>query len=112
VDSLRGYCCEPSQCTGNRLVKKYVCNCSIPEGCIVKGYKIEEVIEFYVDYIDELRTIGVPLSRHERRLLGKGTLGRKIIRINDVVSFDKTHYMILQQSSLVAPYIKENKCNN
>jgi hypothetical protein len=89
-----------------------VCNCSIPKGCIAKGYKIEELIEFCVDYIDELRSIGVPLSRHEGRLSGKGTLGRKIIRTNDVVSFDKTHYMILQKSSLVGPYIEENKCND
>jgi hypothetical protein len=70
-----------------------VCNCSIPEGCIAKGYGTEDVIEFCVDYIDELRSIGVRLSHHEERLSGKGTLGRKIIRTNDVVSFDKTYYM-------------------
>jgi hypothetical protein len=91
------------------VLKKYVCNRSSPEGCIAKGYGAEEVIEFYVDYIDELRPIGVPLSRHEGRLSGKGTLGRKIIRTNDVVSFNKAHYTILQQSSLVAPYIEEHK---
>ena len=64
------------------VLKKYVRNRSSPEGCIAKGYGAEEVIEFYVDYIDELRPIGVPLSRHEGRLSGKGTLGRKKIRTN------------------------------
>jgi hypothetical protein len=43
------------------VLKKYVHDRSSPEGCIAKGYKIEYVIEFYVDYIDELRPIGVSL---------------------------------------------------
>jgi len=38
----------------------------------------EEVIEFCVDYVDYLCPIGVPVSRHEGRLIGKGTLGKKI----------------------------------
>jgi hypothetical protein len=36
----------------------------------------EKVIEFCVDYVDELCPIGVPVPRHEGRLIGKGTLGR------------------------------------
>ena len=36
------------------VLKKYVRNHSRPEGCIAKGYGTEEVIEFYVDFIDEL----------------------------------------------------------
>ena len=43
----------------------------------MKGYVTEEVIEFCVDYVDELCLIGVLVSRHEGRLIGKGTLGRK-----------------------------------
>ena len=59
------------------VLKKYVRKCSSPEGCIAKSYGTEEVIEFCVDYIDDLRPIGVPVSRHEGRLSGKGTLGKK-----------------------------------
>ena len=47
------------------VLKKYVCNRSRPEECIAQGYGIEEVIEFYVDFIDDLSPIGVPMSCHE-----------------------------------------------
>ena len=42
-----------------------------------KGYETEEVIEFCVDFIDDLSPIGVPMSRYDGRLKGKGTLGKK-----------------------------------
>jgi hypothetical protein len=53
--------------------KKYVRNRAHPEGSIAKGYVVEEVIEFCVDFI-ELSPIGLPVSRHEGRLRGKGTV--------------------------------------
>jgi hypothetical protein len=56
----------------------------------------EEVIEFCVDYMDELCSIGVPVSRHEGRLIGKGTLGKKSINANDHASFSKAHFKVLQ----------------
>ena len=46
-------------------------NRSRPEGCIAKGYGTEEVIEFCVDFIDDLCLIGVPMSCHEGRLKEK-----------------------------------------
>jgi hypothetical protein len=60
-----------------KVLKKYVHNRSHSEGCITKGYRIEEVIEFCVDFIDDLSPIGIPKSRQEGRLKGKGTLGEK-----------------------------------
>jgi hypothetical protein len=59
------------------VLKKYVRNHSRPEGCIAKGYGTEEVIEFCVDFIDDLSPIGVPMSCHEGRVKRKGTLGNK-----------------------------------
>ena len=59
------------------VLKKYVHNRARPEGSIAKGYGTEEVIEFCVDFIPDLDPIGVPESRHEGRLSGKGTLGKK-----------------------------------
>ena len=53
------------------VLKKYVHNRARPEGSISKGYETEEVIEFCVDFIPDLKTIGVPESRHEGRLRGK-----------------------------------------
>ena len=58
------------------VLKEYVRNRSRPEGCIAKGYGIEEVIEFCVEFIDDLSPIRVPMSCHEGRLKEKGTLGK------------------------------------
>ena len=69
----------------------------------------EEVIDFCVDFIDDLKPIGVPESRYEGRLTGKGTLGKKSYVCTDNFSFKKAHYAVLQQSSLVDPYIEEHK---
>ena len=54
------------------VLKKYVHNRSRSEGCIANGYGTEEVIEFYVDYIDDLDPIGILVSCHEGRLKRKG----------------------------------------
>ena len=59
------------------VLKKYLKVYSKPEGSIAQGYGIEEVIEFCVDFIPDLDLIGVPESRHDGRLSGKGTLGKK-----------------------------------
>jgi hypothetical protein len=93
------------------IVKKYIRNRARPEGSIASVYGIEEVIEFCVDFIDDLKPIGVPKSWYEGRIHGKGTLGKKayIYIYTDDFSFIKAHYMVLQQSSLVDPYIEEYK---
>jgi len=90
------------------VLKKYVHNRARPEGSISKGYGTEEVIEFCVDFIPDINPVGVPQSRHEGRLRGKGTLGKKQI-YSDWDSFNQAHYTVLHNSSLVAPYIEEHK---
>jgi hypothetical protein len=91
------------------VLKKYVHNRARPEGSISKGYGTEEVIEFCVDFIPGIKPIGLPESRHEGRLSGKGTLGRKSIICRDGHSFTQAHYTVLHNSSLVAPYIQMHK---
>ena len=91
------------------VLKKYVHNRARPEGSISKGYGTEEVIGFCVDFIPDLKTIGVPESRHEGRLRGKGTLGKKTMIPRDGHSFTKAHYTVLQNSTFVATYIEEHK---
>jgi len=91
------------------VLKKCVHNRARPEGSIASAYGTEEVIDFCVDFIDDLKPIGVPESRYEGRLSGKGTLGKKSHVCTDDDSFKKAHYAVLQQSSLVDPYIEEHK---
>jgi hypothetical protein len=91
------------------VLKKYVLNRARLEGSVAKGYVTEEVIEFCVVFVDSIDSIGVPVSRHEGRLLGKGTVGRKACLSNDTDFFNKSHLAVLQQSTLVTPYIEEHK---
>ncbi|BAS87782.1 Os04g0146034 [Oryza sativa Japonica Group] len=90
------------------VLKKYVHNRARPEASIAKGFGTEEFIEFCVEFIEDLHPIRVPESRHEGRLRGKGILGRKAIMTVDNNLFRKAHFTVLQQSSLVAPYIEEH----
>jgi hypothetical protein len=91
------------------VLKKYVHNRARPEGSISKGYGTEEVIEFCVDFIPGIKSIGLPESRHEGRLSGTGTLGKKSYICRDGYSFTKAHYTVLHNSTLVAPYIQMHK---
>ena len=77
------------------VLKKYVHNRAWPEGSITKGYGIEEVIEFCIDFIPNLNPIGVPESWHEGRLSGKRTLGKKAYIGKGDDYFRKTHYIVL-----------------
>ena len=90
------------------VLKKYVRNRAPPEGSIAKGYITEKVIEFCVNYVEELCPIGIPVSHHEGRLIGKGTLGRKSVNATDHDTLSKAQLIVLQQSALVAPYMEEH----
>ncbi|KAK1685725.1 hypothetical protein QYE76_046573 [Lolium multiflorum] len=91
------------------VLKKYVRNRARPEGSITKGYGNEEVIEFCVDFVPDLKPIGLPRSRHEGRLSGKGTIGRKSTICMDGHSLTEAHHTVLTNSSLVAPYFEKHK---
>jgi len=58
------------------VLKKCVHNRARPEESIASAYGTEDVIDFFVDFIDDLKLIRVPESRYEGRLDGKGTLGK------------------------------------
>jgi hypothetical protein len=83
------------------VLKKYVCNRARPEGSISKGYGTEEVIEFCIDFLPDLKPIGVPESQYEGSLTGKGTLGRKATVCMDGHSFTQAHYTVLHNSTVV-----------
>merc|ERR1719152_663035 len=77
------------------VLKKYVHNRARPEGSISKGHHNEEVIEFSIDFIPDLKPIGVPKSRHEGRLTGKGTLGGETIICRDGYSWSQADCTVL-----------------
>ena len=68
------------------------------------GWGMEEVVEFAINYID-LKAIGKPISYHEGRIKGKGMLLHSTVYSNDYVSFIQAHFIVLQQSIIVGPYV-------
>jgi hypothetical protein len=73
------------------------------------GYGTEEVIEFCVDFVPNLKPISLPQSHHEGRLTGKGMIRKKPMICRDGHSLTQAHYTVLQNSLLVAPYSEEYK---
>jgi hypothetical protein len=63
----------------NCILKSFVRSRAYPEGSMVQGYCTEEVVEWALNYADASNPIGVHKSRHEGRLTGKGTNGKKAI---------------------------------
>jgi hypothetical protein len=55
----------------------YLWNCAYPEGFMIEGYITEEVLKCYNKYMKDGQPIGVLVSRHEGRITGKGTIGKK-----------------------------------
>jgi hypothetical protein len=92
----------------NGVLKSFIRNRAYPEGSIVQGYCTEEAIEWALNYVDSTNPIGVPKSRHEGRLTGKGTIGKKAIT-PDSDLFRRAHFYVLQQMSIVYEYLNEYK---
>ena len=74
---------------------------------MVRGYSTIEAVEWAIGYMDPQNPIGVPHSRHEGRLAGVGTLGKKSITPG-LDSFDKVHFTVLQQTDVVTPCVNEH----
>ena len=77
------------------VLKKYVRNRARLKVSISMGHQTEEVIGFCVDFIPDLKPIGLPQSWYEGRLTGKGTLGADSIICRDGHSWAEAHYTVL-----------------
>ena len=56
-----------------KVLKDYTKNQYWPEHSIVERYVVEECIEFCLQYIDTVKSVGIPESRYDRTGGGKGT---------------------------------------
>jgi hypothetical protein len=65
-------------------------------------------MEWTLNYTDPSNPIGVPKSRHEGRLTGKGTIGKKAIT-PDPNLFRYAQFHMLQQMSIMSEYLDEHK---
>jgi hypothetical protein len=92
----------------NGILKLFIRNRAYPEGNMIQGYCTKEAMECALNYADPSNSIGVPMSHHEGRLTGKGTIENKTIT-PDPNLFHCAHFHMLQQMSIVFGYLDEHK---
>jgi hypothetical protein len=90
------------------VMKGYVCNRAHPEGFMIEGYTIEEVIECYAYYIKDGKPIGVLVSRHHGRHSKKGTKGAKSIIDATYERVCEAHFSVMPQLAVMRPYVKKH----
>jgi hypothetical protein len=90
------------------FLKSLVHNRLFLEGAIFHGYETIEVVEWAMGYMDPPNPIGVPRSRHEGRLSGVGTMGKRSVT-PDANAFEKAHFTVIQQLHLITPFANEHK---
>ena len=91
-----------------KILKGYVKNPYRPEASIIERYIDEEAIEFCIEYLSDVKVIGIPKSRHEGRNEGKYTRGVKVVR-KDQHEVLQAHFYILNDTDDVIPYIDSHK---
>jgi hypothetical protein len=90
------------------IMKGYVCNHAHPKGSMIEGYRTEEVIKCYIDYIKDGKPIDVSVSRHHGRLSGNGNKGAKSIIDATYERVCEAHFSIMHQLAVMRPYIKKH----
>jgi hypothetical protein len=89
------------------VLKSYVWNRAHPEGSIIEGYIIEEIVECYADYVKDGKMIVLPIPLHKGRLRGRGIMGQKSFVDRYYNSVSEAHFSILQQLEIAMAYIEE-----
>jgi hypothetical protein len=76
------------------------------------GYLTEDVIEYEGPFCKKVLkyqvAIGLPPSRHEDRLNGRGRMGKKSFVSQDYNTVLEAHHNILHQLSIMEPLIEEH----
>jgi hypothetical protein len=90
------------------FLKSLVHNRLFPEGAIVRCCETIKAVEWAMGYMDPHNPIGVPRSRHEGRLSGVGTMGKRSVT-PDTDAFEKAHFIMIQQLHLITPFANEHK---
>lgn len=79
-----------------------------PEYSIVERYITKEVVEFYSNYLSEVKSIGITKSCHADRYGARGTQGLNVISIPRNIVL-QAHLYILNNIDDVEPYLSTHK---
>ena len=88
-----------------KTLKSFVWNHNYLEGCIAESYIAEEVIEFCVEYMSNMNTVGFPIGHVQSLSKDKPLSGGKVVQI-PLQSLDQAHLYILHHTQEVVPYIR------
>jgi len=86
-----------------KILKGYTKNLHHSKTSIVERYIAEEAIEFCLEYIEKDKPVGLPESRHNKRVGGKGSRGLHVITPS-VEDLQQAHLYVLNNSNEVLPY--------
>ena len=91
-----------------KIFKGYSKNPYRPKASIVERYITEETTKFCSEYLAKAQAVGVPTSRHDDRINGKGTRGIKV-QTKDTIELSRAHLYILNNTDEVLPYISAHQ---
>ncbi|KAK2420428.1 hypothetical protein QL285_031156 [Trifolium repens] len=67
----------------------------------------EEAIEFCTEYLSNVESIGIPVSRHSGRTTGEGIGASKVVTISNTEK-EQAHLYVLHNSVEVEPYVEKH----
>ena len=88
-----------------KVLKGYVRNRTRREGCIAECYIVEKGIEFCTEYLSNMDAIGIPSSSNIDQKVGAPIFGGHTMKVDSNVWLQAHHY-VLENTSIVQPYIK------
>ena len=91
-----------------KVLKGYTKNQYRPKASIVEIYVVEEAIEFCSEYTNIVKPVGVPESRHDSRIEGKGRRGFNVVTMGRQ-QLSQAHLYVLNNIAEVIPYIDAHK---
>ncbi|KAE8731828.1 hypothetical protein F3Y22_tig00002511pilonHSYRG00313 [Hibiscus syriacus] len=86
-----------------KTLKGYIRNHYRPEGCIAECYVAEEALEFFSDYLKNMKSIGNPHERVDERIRTSKPLPRGTVEVVDAKLLDEAHLYILRNTTDVVP---------
>ena len=90
------------------VLKGYTKNQHCPKESIMERYVAKECIEFASQYIEPLKSVGLPASHHDQARAGKGTHGYNVVTMTRH-EVSQAHLSILNNTVEVLPYIEAHK---
>ena len=89
-----------------RVLKGYFQNHNSLEKSIAKCYIVDEALEFCIEYLSGIDEIEIPYSMKNEWKCGKPLLGGCAITIHDYKLVVQAHHYVIQNMTIVQPFIK------